>query len=255
MQTTRIVEAVFNGGRTVTTRRLFQYDYGQLLTFPDLTTPPAYQVQFCSIGDATTLEVIGDESGVMIPDELLTRGKMITAYVYLHDTESDGETRYTIAIPVATRPEMTDIEPTPEEQRQIDTLIAALNDGVTRSETAADEAEQSAAEAAQSASEAATSAQTATGAATTATGAADRAAASEASAAVSATNAATSAGSASSSAADAAQSADRAEQAAATAGYMYFYIDENGDLIYTKTPNAEADFYLSDGDLYMRATA
>lgn len=158
MQTTRVVEAAFNGGRTVTTRRLYQYDYGQVLTFPDLTTPPAYQVQFCSIGDTTTLEVIGDENGVSIPDELLTRGKMITAYVYLHDTETDGETRYTIAIPVATRPEMSDIEPTPEEQRQIDILIAALSDGVTRSETAADEAEQSAAEAAQSASDAAISA-------------------------------------------------------------------------------------------------
>lgn len=255
MQTTRIVEAVFNGGRTVTTRRLFQYDYGQLLTFPDLTTPPAYQVQFCSIGDATTLEVIGDENGVMIPDELLTRGKMITAYVYLHDTESDGETRYTIAIPVATRPEMTDIEPTPEEQRQIDILIAALNDGVTRSETAATNAHESELSAENSASEAAQSAITATEAEQAATLAASSAMAAEASAAVSATNAATSAGSASSSAADAAQSADRAEQAAATAGYMYFYIDENGDLIYTKTPNAEADFYLSDGDLYMRATA
>ena len=168
MQTTRVVEAAFNGGRTVTTRRLYQYDYGQVLTFPDLTTPLAYQVQFCAIGDTTTLEVIGNENGVSIPDELLTRGQMITAYVYLHDTETDGETRYTIAIPVAKRPEASDIEPTPEEQRQIDILIAALSDGVTRSETAADEAEQSAAEAAQSASDAAISADRAEQAATTA---------------------------------------------------------------------------------------
>lgn len=255
MQTTRIIEARFNGHRQATTRRLFQYDYGQLLTFPDLTTPPSYQVQFCSIGDTTTLEVLGDATGVLIPDELLQRGRMITAFVFLHDTLTDGETRYTIAIPVTARPEMTDIEPTPEEIREIDQLIAALNSGVTRSETAADEAEQSAAEAAQSASEAAVSASTATGAATTATGAADRAAASEASAVVSATNAATSAGAASSSAADAAQSADRAEQAAGQSGYMFFYINENGDLIYQRTPNVDVDFYLDDGDLYVRATA
>jgi type IV secretory pathway VirB10-like protein len=255
METTRIVEAVFNGGRTVTTRGLFQYDYGQILTFPDLSVPAAYQVQFCSIGDTETLEVIGDENGVAIPDELLNRGQMITAYVYLHDTETDGETRYTIAIPVATRPEMSDIEPTPEEQRQIDILIAALSDGVTRSETAADGAEQSAAEAAQSASDAAISAQTATGAATTATGAADRAAASEASAAVSATNAATSAGSASSSAADAAQSANRAEQAAATAGWMDMHIDERGHLIYEKTSNTETDFVIENGHLIVEAIA
>lgn len=168
METTRIVEAVFNGGRTVTTRGLFQYDYGQILTFPDLSVPAAYQVQFCSIGDTETIEVIGDENGVAIPDELLNRGQMITAYVYLHDTETDGETRYTIAIPVAVRPEMSDIEPTPEEQRQIDILVAALGDGVTRAENAADEAEQSAAEAVASATAAESSADQAEQAAATA---------------------------------------------------------------------------------------
>lgn len=255
MQTTRIVEAAFHGGRTVTTRGLYQYDYGQLLTFPDLVTPVSYQVQFCVIGDTETLEVLGDESGVLIPDELLRRGVMITAYVFLHDEATDGETRYTIAIPVAKRPEMSDIEPTPEEVREIDQLIAALNDGVTRSETAATEAEQSAAEASTSASEAAVSASTASNAATTATGAAERAAASEASAAVSATNAAASASAAAQSATDAATSADRAEQAAQDAGYMFFSIDERGHLIYERTENTEVDFYLQNGHLYVEAIA
>lgn len=58
METTRIVEAWFNGTREAKTRSLFQYDYGQLLTFPDLTVPPAYQVQFCGLGDSTTVEAI-----------------------------------------------------------------------------------------------------------------------------------------------------------------------------------------------------
>ncbi len=52
-------------------------------------------------------------------------------------------------------------------------------------------------------------------------------------------------------AADAAESADRAEQAAATSGYMFFYIDDNGDLIYERTENVEVDFELIDGDLYL----
>lgn len=255
MQATRIVEAVFNGGRAVTTRKLYQYDYGQIITFPDLTVPTAYQVQFCSIGDGTTLEVIGNADGVAVPDELLQRGQLIMAYVFLHDTDSDGETRYTIAIPVAKRPEMSDIAPTPEEQREIDQLISALNDGVTRSETAATDAALSADAAADSAEAAAGSATTAQLAAGTAQAAADAASMSASQAAASEASASTSAGSAWSSAADAAQSADRAEQAAATAGYMSFYIDENGDLIYVKTPNTEADFYLDDGDLYVRATA
>ena len=55
-------------------------------------------------------------------------------------------------------------------------------------------------------------------------------------------------------AASAAADADRAEQAAAASGYMFFHIDENGDLIYQRTPNVtQVDFYLDDGDLYLEA--
>ena len=49
------------------------------------------------------------------------------------------------------------------------------------------------------------------------------------------------------------QSAERAEQSAAQAGYMFFYINDDGDLIYQRTSNVEVDFYLHDGDLYVRA--
>ena len=47
--------------------------------------------------------------------------------------------------------------------------------------------------------------------------------------------------------------ADKAEQAASNAGYMFFYINEDGDLIYQRTPNTQVDFYLQDGDLYVEA--
>ena len=67
-----------------------------------------------------------------------------------------------------------------------------------------------------------------------------------------ATQASNSATAAAASAASASTSADRAEQAAATQGYMYFYIDSNGDLIYQRTDNVDVTFYLSDGDLYVR---
>lgn len=50
-------------------------------------------------------------------------------------------------------------------------------------------------------------------------------------------------------------SADRAEQAASTAGYMYFYIDDQGHLIYNRTDNTDADFYLDNGRLYVRGVA
>lgn len=43
-----------------------------------------------------------------------------------------------------------------------------------------------------------------------------------------------------------------AKQAAAEKGYMFFYIDSNGDLIMDKS-NVHVNFYLSDGDLYVEA--
>lgn len=45
--------------------------------------------------------------------------------------------------------------------------------------------------------------------------------------------------------------AELAQQAADDAGYIHFYIDENGDLIYVKTPYVALDFKLQDGDLYV----
>ncbi len=44
-------------------------------------------------------------------------------------------------------------------------------------------------------------------------------------------------------------SADRAEQAAQEAGYMDFYIDDNGHLIYQRTDNLDIDFELREGSL------
>lgn len=46
---------------------------------------------------------------------------------------------------------------------------------------------------------------------------------------------------------------EQAQQAAAESGWVHFYIDENGDLHYVKTPNVAFAFFLQDGDLYVRA--
>lgn len=100
--------------------------------------------------------------------------------------------------------------------------------------------------ASKSATDAAESATQASESEATATAKATQAAQSASDATQSATNAATSA-------AESAANADRAEQAAANSGYMFFYINENGDLIYQRTENVEVDFYLSNGDLYVRA--
>ena len=47
--------------------------------------------------------------------------------------------------------------------------------------------------------------------------------------------------------------ADRAEQAAASAGYMFFGIDDRGHVILDKTPNVPVDFELVNGHLIVEA--
>ena len=53
--------------------------------------------------------------------------------------------------------------------------------------------------------------------------------------------------------AEALDTIEKAEIASAKAGYMFFHIDENGHLIYERTPNTQVDFYLLNGDLYVEA--
>ncbi len=125
-----IISAVFGGRREARTAALFQWDYGIVLQFIGPALPVAYEVHFSKslTGDAAV--VIGDEDGVAIPDEYLTTAGTLYAWVYLHTGDSDGETRYTVTIPVTVRAKPTDYEPTPVEQGVIQQAIAALTAGV-----------------------------------------------------------------------------------------------------------------------------
>ena len=154
-----ITTAFFNGGRTATTAPLYQWDYGQVLCINGLTLPAAFQVHFSNNPrSGTTTTSIGQDGQVVIPDVYLTKGLPVYAFIFLHNSEDDGETEYVITIPVNARPRPTDEEPTPEQQSEINQLINALNNGVERSETAADSAEASATASAASAEESAGSA-------------------------------------------------------------------------------------------------
>lgn len=140
-----IVTAVFEAGACGTvTSPLFQWDYGQVLQFQGLELPDTYEVHFANTDVRTSVTMLGDADGVDIPDACLTSGEPIYAWVFLHTGESDGETEYTVSIPVIARAEPSDIEPTPVQQDAITQAIAALNSGVTRAETAATSAEEDA---------------------------------------------------------------------------------------------------------------
>lgn len=133
-----IITAKFKAGQTSAwADGLYQYDYGQILKFDGLELPEAYEVHFSDtpiIGDAKTQ--IGNADGVTIPDEYLQTGSTIYAWVFLHTGEDDGETEYSITVPVTKRPKPTDEAPTPQEQSAIDQAIAALNIAVEKADEA-----------------------------------------------------------------------------------------------------------------------
>lgn len=129
----------------------YQFDYGQLLrldSFPDL--PQSFEMHF-GIGMGQAVTRIGTDGVVGIPDICLERYGKISAWLFLHDGETDGETRHTVEIQVLSRAKATDQEPTPEEQSAITQAIAALNAGVTAAESAQAAAEAAADNAAEDA--------------------------------------------------------------------------------------------------------
>ena len=161
-----VITANFSRAKETTTYALWQWDYGQILQITGLELPDPYEVHFSNSqykGEAKTQ--IGIADGVTIPDEYMTTGDDVYAFIYLHEGDADGETEYKIHIPVRKRPQPTDGEVTPQEQTAISQAIALLR-------TATDDAQASAEDTAQSAQEAASVVDTAQGYADTASQAA-----------------------------------------------------------------------------------
>lgn len=208
----------------------WQYNEKQYLVIKGLDLPEYYAVDFCNEGDADTITMTLTENGVEIPDQFLLTGKPLVAYVVVVDGESVN-TIGQITFPVNVRGRRTDISPEPAEQQQIDSLIGALNDGVSRAETAAEAAEQAeieietyveraetaAGNAETSANNASSSATNAANSASTATTKASQAASSAQSASQDASAANASAGSAAQYASSASASASAAAGSASSA--------------------------------------
>ena len=227
MANLNVITAVFDECNNAQTDTVFQYDYGQILKVEGVDLPQAYEVHFSNErynGETTTQ--IGNADGVTIPDAYLTSGKMIYAFIFLHEGNDDGETEYVITIPVARRPEIGDDVPDPVEQSAITQAIAALNTAVQQT---AEDVETTTANV--NASE-----QNALDSEAWAVGERDGVP-------VAVTD-------------ETYQNnskfyADKAEQAAAESGWVQFYIDDNGYLHYVKTSNVNLRFYIQNGDLYV----
>ena len=250
MSTINIINAVVKCGGHTVTAPITKEDYGIILKIDGVDLPTTYEVDFSnSEKGGTSITMIGNADGVLIPHQFIDTGKDIYAFLYLTGDDF-GKTVYKFRIPNKVRPDRTDIQPTPEEQSTLDQLINELNgaveqtsaDVVTTGQNAqrAEDAKDVAVSAKNEAVSAKTAAQTAQTGAETA----------ESHAQGYALSASDSASSASESASRAETAADNAEQSAAQSGYMWFYI-EDGKLYLDRTPNTQVDFYMSDGKLYV----
>lgn len=246
-----ILTVVFGPSRTGQTRKVYQYDYGMVLRFPELNLPVAYEVHFANKETGVdSVTQIGNADGVSVPDAMFISGEPIYVWIYLHTGQDDGETVYRALIPVVKRSRPSDATPDPVQQSEIDQAIAALNVAMAATSADAESASASATAASNSASAALTSEQNASESASAAAGSASAALTSQNAAAQSAAAAANSASAASASATSAYNDAERAEQAAATAGYLDVEIVD-GNLIYTRTDAVDVDFELVEGNLVM----
>lgn len=178
MDTSKIIKGVVSNGRYTVTAPIVKEDYGLYLQIEGVELPSTYEVDFSnSENSGTSVTMIGNADGVLIPRQFIDSGKDVFAFLY-HVGEDFGRTVYKFRIPNKVRPDRTNEEPTPEEQSAIDQAISALNDAVeqtTQDVASADQSAQSAKEDADRAEQAKTGAETAQRKAEEAQGYAERA--------------------------------------------------------------------------------
>lgn len=203
-------------------------------------------------GSGSTIEVVVVDDKAQVPWEVIKDNGLLKIGVY---GTLDEKIRPTIwseqaTVKLGTPTGSIGTEPTPSIYAQILDVANEAKETADNAELVADEAYERAVTAQNSAEASARAAHDS----------AESASSSASSASISATNATNSASeahgyeqNAKEHADDAEDAADRAEQSAAVSGYMFFYIDENGDLIYQRTSNVQVDFALIDGDLYVGA--
>ncbi|MEE1164061.1 MAG: hypothetical protein UHU21_10255, partial [Lachnospiraceae bacterium] len=131
---TKILKAVFGGGTSTVTNKRTRTDYGQVLEIIGIDLPNTFECIFSNSNTSAGVgkKMIGSAQRVLIPDEYLTTGQTIYAWILLHDTEDDGRHMYSIRIPVADMPDTSPEEPTPVEQSVISQAITALNSAVEK---------------------------------------------------------------------------------------------------------------------------
>lgn len=136
MNTSKIIKGVVSNGRYTVTAPIVKEDYGLYLQIEGVELPSTYEVDFSnSESNGTSVTMIGNADGVLIPHQFVDTGKDIFAFLY-HVGANYGRTVYKFRIPNKVRPDRTNEQPTPEEQSVIDQTISALNDAVESAQDA-----------------------------------------------------------------------------------------------------------------------
>ena len=128
IDTSKVIHAAVGGGRYTVTAPIVKEDYGLYLLIEGLELPSTYEVDFSnSEHNGTSVTMIGNADGVLIPNQFISSGKDVFAWLYWVG-EDYGKTVYKFRIPNKCRPDRTNEQPTPEEQSVIDQTISALNE-------------------------------------------------------------------------------------------------------------------------------
>ena len=154
MNTSKIIKGAVSNGKYTVTAPIVKEDYGLYLKIEGVELPSTYEVDFSnSESNGTSVTMIGNADGVLIPRQFISSGKDVFAFLY-HVGEDFGRTIYKFRIPNKVRPDRTEEQPTPEEQSVIDQTISALNTAVAQTAEDRENADASAQSAYESADEA-----------------------------------------------------------------------------------------------------
>lgn len=136
MSVSNVIKGVVGGGRDTVTAPIIKEDYGLYLKIEGINLPDTYEVDFSNDEHSgTSVTMIGNADGVLIPSQFIKSGKDVFAFLY-HVGDNYGRTVFKFRIPNKLRPDRTNEEPTPEEQSVIDQTISALNDAVESAQEA-----------------------------------------------------------------------------------------------------------------------
>ena len=113
-------------GRTGVVESVYQYDYGKVLVIDGLDLPAVFEVHFANSGDDTSITVIGQDNRAAIPNSCLEKADVVTAYIYAHEGENDGETEYIAKFNVIRRAMPVDDDVSRKAQSAISKAVALL---------------------------------------------------------------------------------------------------------------------------------